>query len=279
MNDNIIINEDTILKVPLIVPMASKYFEKIDNKNRDSYYRAVDLRICLEKICDEFVYEFIKEIDKKNWDDLNLHKKLCICKKYLNKKCVQSLIDAKNIGNIGAHKGEEGKYTEEQFNKAQKSIFEFSLEILTFYLKKYGYTNLQNEGSWVPYIFSTLPPLYRVKVLKKYFEFSKEIIVIEKLAMAYTKCGMSDEMLDFLNNCLNENYVNLTQYISLLSKMKIIENNLDNFPIAKTIYQAKENFKVACNKIAPYCDLGNEQFVLLMSLIFYGKKANDSVKF
>lgn len=53
MKEEIIITEDTILQVPLLVPLASKYFDKIGNKEHEDYYRAVDLRICLEKICDE----------------------------------------------------------------------------------------------------------------------------------------------------------------------------------------------------------------------------------
>lgn len=278
MKDNIIINDDTIFEVPLIVPMASKYFEKIDNKNVDKYYRAVDLRICLEKICDEFIYKFIEENDKIGWAKNNLYNKLFICEEYLDKKCIDALMNAKNIGNTGAHEGEEGDYTEQQFIEAKKAIFDFSLEVLAFYLRKYGYANLENGGSWIPYFFSTLPPLYRVKVLRKYFEFNKEGIVIEKLAMAYTKAGKHEEMIAFLDECLTKKYINNIQHESLLDEMKQIEGSLSKLPIAKTMQDAKKNFNYACTQIAPCCDLHNEPFVLLMSLIFYGDKDNNGVK-
>jgi len=272
LRDNIEINEDTIFQVPLIIPIASKYFEKIESKSKDTYYRAVDLRLCLEKICDEFVYEFINDVHKKDWNKKRLHAKLLICKEYIDENCVNVLIKAKNIGNDGAHDGEEGSYIEEEFVESQKAILDFSLEVFVFYFRKYGYANLQNGGSWIPYVFSTLPPLYRVKVLRKYLEFNKEGIVIEKLAMAYAKCKMHDEMVDFLDECLQNDYINHIQYFSLLHEMKKIEDNLPNLRIAKTMKDAKENFKCVCNQIASCCNLANEPFIVLMSLVFYGNK-------
>ena len=55
MKDGLAITEDTILQVPLLIPMASTYFDKISNKDNEPYYRALDLRLCLEKICDDYI--------------------------------------------------------------------------------------------------------------------------------------------------------------------------------------------------------------------------------
>ena len=65
MNEELLITEESIFQVPLLVPMAAKYFEKIGNKNNDEYYRSVDVRLCLEKICDKYIYEFIDDKDKE----------------------------------------------------------------------------------------------------------------------------------------------------------------------------------------------------------------------
>lgn len=274
MNEELLITEESIFQVPLLVPMAAKYFEKIGNKNNDEYYRSVDVRLCLEKICDNYIYEFIDDTDKEKWNKkgMVLHNKLQVAKKYLDSDIVDALIAAKDIGNKGAHEGEEASFCEMDFEVAQRAIFNFSLEVLVFYFKKYGYAKMNKEGSWVPYIFSTLPPLYRVKVLRRYFETNPEHIVIEKLAMAYTKARMNKEMVEFLDLCLDVGHINKYQYDSLIEEMKQIEECLDKFPIARNMKEAKENFLVACNTVAMKCDISQEPFILLMSLIFYGSK-------
>lgn len=274
MNDNLLITEDTIFQVPLLIPMANTYFEKIGKKENETYYRAIDLRLCLENICDKYIYEFIDDNDKQEWDKrgTTLRKKLDISKKYLDEDIVTALIDAKNCGNKGAHEGAEAIFKETEFEIAQNSIFDFSIEMLVFYFKKYGYAKLDNKGSWIPYVFSTLPPLYRVKVLRKYFETNPEPIVIEKLAMAYTKSKCIKEMKEFLDLCLSNGNINKHQYNSLIKEMKQIEENLENFPIAKNMKEAKENFITACNTISQSENLHQEPFILLMSLIFYGSK-------
>lgn len=271
MRDNLSINEDTIFQIPLIVPMARSYFKKIDNKENEIYYRALDLRLCLEKICDQYIYEFISVEDKKKWNtNTTLNDKLNITKKYINRKIVNNLIDAKNIGNRGAHDGNESEITEYQLEKSKKAIFNFSLEVFVFYFKKYGFTD--PNGSWIPYIFSTLPPLYRIKVLEKYFKINKELIVIRKLALAYTKNNDYKKMKKFLDKCLSDKNINKEEFDDLIEDMDLINTNLYRFPIAKNMKEAKENFISACDKIAKHEDISKQPFILLMSLIFYGSK-------
>lgn len=149
MNDNLLINEETIYQVPLLIPMASTYFDKIGKKENETYYRAIDLRLCLENICDKYIYEFIDGNDKLEWSkrSTTLRKKLDISKKYLDENIINALIEAKNCGNKGAHKGAEAAFDEIEFENAQNTIFDFSLEMLVFFFKKYGYAKLDKEGS------------------------------------------------------------------------------------------------------------------------------------
>lgn len=267
--ENVNINEETIWKIPLIVPIASKYFDKVEKVDNENYYRALDLRLCIEKICNELIYKFISKNDKKGWKDKKLNDKLDICEKYLGNECIEGLKKAKNIGNNGVHKGEEKIYKEENFIKAQKAIFNFSIEVFVFYLKKHGYVDMKN-GSWVPYLFSTLPPLYRVKILRKYFEFNQEIIVIEKLAMVYAKAEKREEMLEFLNMCLEKKYLNMAQYIILKDNMLDYSQNCSNSNISKSINEAKKNFEIAWNSIEPRDNLETIPIALLISLVLYG---------
>lgn len=275
MKEDIIITKDTILQVPLLVPLASKYFDKISNKDHEDYYRAVDLRICLEKICDEYIYHYLADDEKSKWKKSDLHNKLMIASKYFDSNIVTSLGDlfpAKNVGNKGAHDGEEAEFKDIDFIAAQEAIFNFSLEMIVLYFKKNGYAKLSEEGSWVPYFFSTMPPLYRAKILRKYYNINPEPIVIEKLLMAYTKARMNFERDEFLDSCLKENHITNVQALSLSEEMKQIERHLDDFPIATTISEAKSNFEVACKRVSEVQELSEEPFVLLMSLIYYGSK-------
>ena len=66
--------------------------------------------------------------------------------------------------------------------------------------------------------------------------------------------------------------MNKYQYDSLIEEMKQIEECLDKFLIARNMKEAKENFLVACKRVAMECDISQEPFILLMSLIFYGSK-------
>lgn len=114
--------------------------------------------------------------------------------------------------------------------------------------------------------------MYRVKVLRNYFETNPEPIVIEKLAMAYTKSKCIKEMKEFLDLCLHNENINKYQYNSLIIEMKQIGENLKHFPIAQNMKETKENFITACDIVSQSEDLHQEPFILLMSLIFYGSK-------
>ena len=117
-----------------------------------------------------------------------------------------------------------------------------------------------------------MPPLYRTKILRKYFNINPEPIVIEKLLIAYTKARMKDERDEFLDFCLKEKYITDVQASSLAEEMKQMEGHLKDFPIATTISEAKSNFEEACKRVSTVQDLSEEPFVLLMSLIYYGSK-------
>ena len=105
------------IEMPLISPLSRKYFNYAQEKENRKHYRAEDIRICIEYICDEIVYEFVSETDKRKWIDYNLHDKLMASKQFMDKSVVNGLVKAKTVGNKGVHKGEEGKYTDANIEK------------------------------------------------------------------------------------------------------------------------------------------------------------------
>ncbi len=60
-----------------------KYYNKASHKENETYYRALDIRLCLEKICDEMILELVSSEAKENWSKYKLHKKLEAAKSFL----------------------------------------------------------------------------------------------------------------------------------------------------------------------------------------------------
>ena len=144
----------------------------------------------------------------------------------MDKTVVNRLIKAKTVGNKGVHKGEEGKYTEANIEKAIEAVREFSLEVFVAYFKHNGFGIVTN--SWMPTAFSTLPPVYRVVILKRYYASDNSIIVIDKLSKAYTKAGLGDEANEFLKECYYKKELDMEQYGVLLNDVELLKRNLEN---------------------------------------------------
>lgn len=247
--------------LPLITPLANKYFEKAMNNDKEEYYRSLDMRLCLEIICDEMLYELISEESKEKWKDLTLHSKLKLMKGFIPANIVDDLINAKYLGNIGVHNGEEAELTDDKLNISLETIHEFSLELIVNYFRKNGFLN---GKSWVPTVFSTLPPVYRIVILEKYFEFDKSLIIIDKLSMAYLKNNNYKEALEFIEKCYSNGHIDLDNKFMFYDKLESLNHHLSKFSIARDIPMAKENLEKLLLSIPE-----NEicKFIVLISMV------------
>lgn len=253
------------IDMPLISPLSRKYYNYAQEKDNRKHYRAEDIRICIEYICDEIVYEFVSEIDKEKWKDYDLHDKLKTSKQFMDKTVVNKLIKAKTVANKGVHKGEEGKYTEANIEKAIETVREFSLEVFVAYFRHNGFGIATN--SWMPTVFSTLPPIYRVVILKKYYVFDNSIFVIDKLSKAYVKAGLEHEAKEFLKECYNKKELDAEQYGVLLNDVELLKRNIDKLPIANDLETAKNNF-TSLLEVIPEEEW--DSFICLISTILNG---------
>lgn len=257
------------IDIPLITPLSMKYYNKASCKENEAYYRALDIRLCLEKICDEIILEFVSSEAKKNWSKYTLHKKLEAAKSFLDSTVIDNLITAKGIGNTGVHEGEEGYIEDSDIAKSMKFIRDFSLDIFVSYFKKNGFESRMIP--WIPTVFSTLPPSYRVEILEKYYAIKPSEFVIDKLSMAYLKNCKEKEARDFLKKCLKKQEISEMLYFQLDEKLSILKEsfdlNIERFSIARSLDEAKENF----NRLLPSI---NEEdrgtFVILVSMILNG---------
>lgn len=129
------------------------------------------------------------EVQSK-WKNYDLAKKLSMAKRIMDEDIVNAVRIGKNVGNTGVHEGEEGEYTEEDIKESLDAIRKFSLEVFNCYFEKNGFEPAP-EGSWIPVIFSTLPPAYRIEILKKYYCKHPSYFVADKLAKENFKTVLS----------------------------------------------------------------------------------------
>ncbi|MCL2080073.1 MAG: hypothetical protein FWH17_09620 [Oscillospiraceae bacterium] len=254
-------------ELPLITPLSRKYYNYASVINGLKHHRAGDVRICLEYICDEIIYEFITDNDKLKWADYDLHKKLKASKHFLSKNIVDNLVKAKIVGNKGVHSGEEGCYNTKDIEDAMLSIKNFSLDVFLSYFKKNGFGN--KMPSWIPTVFSILPPVYRVHILEDYLQHDKSSFVIDKLAKAYLKCGLEDKARSFLSECFDKKLINEEQYTIFDYDITLLKQSFHLLPIANNLDEAKENF----NRLLPSIEEEKrDSFICLVSLILNGHR-------
>lgn len=91
------------INLPLISPVSRKYYNYAREDEEKTHHRAVDIRVCLEKVCDEIIIEFVSMDTKNKWSKFNLHEKIKSSKEFMNNTIVDRVLKAKTIGNIGAH--------------------------------------------------------------------------------------------------------------------------------------------------------------------------------
>ena len=261
---------NTGLDQPLISPLSRKYYNYATEQDSRKHHRAGDIRICLEKICNEIIVDMVSDEDRAKWSEYDLHEKLKASRQCLDsKKLVKKLIKAKIIGNKGAHDGEEGDYDEKDIEEAIEAIKEFSLEIFVSYFVRNGF-NTQKE-SWMPTVFSTLPPIYRIQILEKYHKKDNSAFVIDKLSKAYLKNGNAEQAEKYLKDCYEKGELTNVQYWWLMNDVSLLKAQLHKLPISKDLENARNNF----NSLLPY--IGEEKsdgFVCLVSSILNGKDVN-----
>lgn len=255
------------ISLPLISPLSRKYYLYASETEEKKHHRAIDIRICLEYVCDEIVIEFVSSEEKNKWERYKLHQKIEATRAFMDSVTVERLLLAKGIGNEGAHKGEEVEYTAHDIEDALESIKQFSLEIFHVYFIKNGFDDLVNK-SWVPTVFSILPPIYRVTILNKYYLCNPSLFVIDKLAKAYLKSGKKKEGINFLGDCLKKNEINSEQYIILKNDLDLLEQSFNKLNVVKDLEGAKNNF----NLLLPTIEEDKRDiFVCLISMILNGR--------
>lgn len=250
----------------LISPISRKYYTYASEKSGKIHHRAEDIRICLEYICDEIIIEFVSDEDKANWIGYDLHTKLKAAKSFVTSATVKKLIRAKIVGNEGVHKGEEGQYTKTEIDNAITAIRQFSMEVFLSYFKNNGFGNFE-KGSWVPTVFSTLPPIYRVEILKEYYKLNNSIFVIDKISKALLKSGKESEAKEFLTECFDKKELTNEELSIFVHDLQLLKKSFHLLNIADDLEMSKRNFNTLLPAIK---EDERDAFVCLVSMIVNG---------
>ena len=259
------------ISIPLISPLSRKYYQYANDDSEKIHHRAEDVRICIEKVCDSIIIQLVKPDTKRKWKDYKLHNKIEACKEFMNPIIVDDLLNAKGIGNMGVHDGEEGNYSSQDIDKSLEAITTFSLEIVFSYFLINGFGNYQHN-SWIPTVFSTLPPIYRVMILSKYYDANPSYFVIDKLSKAYLKSNMKEDAYAFLIKCYNNEQLQEFELERLKEDLKLLEPYLNKFSIARNLDDAEKNFLKLLPSIK---EDERDSFVILVSMILTGKLPNE----
>lgn len=126
-------------------------------------------------------------------------------------------------------------------------IREFSLRIFYAYFEKYGFGYTKN--SWMPTVFSTLPPMYRVGILEKYYNnCDKSVFVIDKLSKAYLKSGKEQKARTFLRSSYEANEITCEIY-------EVLDNDISSVLIMMIMKDEseRERIKSCQNPIKKHC--------------------------
>jgi hypothetical protein len=173
-------------KNPLLPDDALEYFKDSSNLSYKNYFRAISLRSCLENIVETvFIYIASNTENRNMWLKKSLSQKIKTLESYFPKDIITSLHKIRKIGNTGAHQSNHHELDETEINSALDDISKVCEWTIISYFKKYGF----NVNSWVPTILSTLPPVYRVRILEELFSYHEENLdsksnLIEHLSIA-----------------------------------------------------------------------------------------------
>lgn len=267
--------QDSIL--PLLPKSALEYFNDIEDSNK-LYLKATSIRTCLENIVDTIFIHIINDdinINTKKWEKEDLYKKLNLLDAFFSKSKQRQLHSIRKIGNKGTHPKLHKMLEEQDIKASLNSLSKLCEWTILSYFQKHGF----KVNTWLPTIFSTLQPIYRIRILEPYFhslkfenkdfikhlekiqyntdnfiftkiedvtdkekELDEIILIIDKLSMAYLKNREYDKSINFIKTCFKKNKINERFKNEMIDKLNMLWNEIDNLPISNNIQDTKEHF-------------------------------------
>jgi hypothetical protein len=149
---------------PLLPKVALEYFVDGKSDNR-LYLRATSIRNCLENIVETIFVHIVDDERKMDWKEHDLYEKINLLKDFFPKNIYKRLHNIRKIGNKGAHQSRHKELIERDIELTLSDLSQICEWTILAYFKKNGFV----EHPWIPTVFSTLPPIYRIRILEELF--------------------------------------------------------------------------------------------------------------
>lgn len=255
---------------PLIpCDLLEEYNDFINPKLRE-VLRSNCLRRYLEGSIDLLLKEKIinlSNLDITKWNNYDLNNKVQAIGKYYDKGIEAEFHKLRKIGNGGSHYG--NNVSEEELKEGINIATRIVEMVLIKYFKDYPI------GSQLPVMtmLSALPPIHRVFILEALWEDGqKNDTVIDKLSMAYLKSGQYSKSLNFLEELKNAKLLSKEKYQCFVSKINVLNENMDRFDISKNVLDVKRIFGYIINEV-DYIQY--EEFTKIILVLVSGYNIND----
>ena len=275
-------DKDSIL--PLLPKSALELFQDGEDLNK-LYLRATSIRNCLEDIVDTvFIHIIIfnKEISIRQWKRKILNDKIRYLNDYFPSDINKNINNIKSLGNKGTHPKGHKKLKEDDIDNTLQDLSKICEWTILAYFKKNGFP----VDSWIPRVFSTLQPIYRIRILEELFtsyeinsnelaehqtqaqynsdnfifmelkdmsEKDKKLdeitFVIKKLSMAYLKNKDYDKSIDFINKLFNDKIINERYKYELIDTINVLWKDIENLPISENINDTKISYSNVLKEI------------------------------
>lgn len=229
-----------MIEQPLLPQTALSYFDDAITQKKP-YLRLAGLRNCLENIVDTFFISVIdeKKFDVTKWNATNLHNKIDHLGSAFSPEIADSLHRLRKIGNRGAHHRDHAELDTFEIDVAIQELSKICEAAILAYIRKNGF-----EGSpWLPTVFSTLPPVYRVRVLEPLYSEQKSTLLLDKLAMAYLKAGDYNKSISFIEQCFTTREIDQETRDEMVTKIDMLRESLPYLSVAHDMKGAAQNLR------------------------------------
>lgn len=147
---------------PLMPQRAFDYY--LDERDASRLYqKAVSILNCLENLFRTVLVHLMDPEDGGAVRTTNLYRRIDLLKNFFPQDVIDSLHGIRELGNDGAHEANHKKLSNERIRTGLCDLGLVCEWTILTYFEKHGL----RSKAWVATLFSTLPPVYRVRILKQ----------------------------------------------------------------------------------------------------------------
>ncbi|HEX4550425.1 DUF4145 domain-containing protein [Pseudomonas sp.] len=147
---------------PLMPKRAFDYY--LDERDVSQLYlKAGIIRNCLENLFRTVLVHLVDPKDARAVGNANLAERINLLKHFFPQDVIESLHRIRKLGNDGAHEENHKKLSNERIRTGLRDLGLVCEWTILTYFKKHGF----RSKAWVATLFSTLPPVYRIRILKQ----------------------------------------------------------------------------------------------------------------